>query len=528
MSRDVGHANAMTIRKHVLLFAAGAAASLAMPPVGQWWVLFVALPFLLHQIEGISNGQAKRRLLAGFCAGLVFGAGYFVAALHWISFAFFVDAATYLWMMPFALGGLALILALYWGVAAAVSVMVPAWLVPRHVSLASLLAIAEWLRGHVLTGFPWAAPGLAVDGMGGIAQLASIIGMPGLTFLVMLWSFIPFVLWRQRGLPLRLRLRQHVRPALLLLCLPIAWAWGAYRLAEMPTVLRDDVALRLVQPNISQNDKWRQDNAAQIFAQLLELSGEAASGQREIVIWPESALPFFLDEEPAALQRIADRLGPERRLLTGAIRRSGVGTVNEKYFTSILLVDGMGSVRSAYDKWRLVPGGEILPFEPLLARLGFRKLVSLPESFTAGRGPAAIDVPGVGPAGALICYEIIFPHFLVSTIRPMWLVNVTNDGWFGRSAGPYQHLAQARLRALEQGLPVVRAANTGISTIIDPLGRTTASSKLAEAGVVTGRLPVAIGMTVYAGWGDWMLAFCLCVALLVSCNCPLPRQKQKH
>ena len=480
----------------LVLFAAGGFSALALPPVGWWWILALTFPLLLRRLEVLPTGAWR----GGFGAGLGFGLGYFIAAFHWIGFAFLVDAKTNLWMMPFAVGGLALYMALFWAVAGALAVCVPDRLLPRFASLAIFLSIAEWLRGHLLTGFPWAAPGLVADGMGGVGQLASIIGMPGLTMMILTWAMLPDVIWRNR------RAAHYARavPVVLLLVLPASLLWGVWRLAEHPTVFRQDVKLRLVQPNTSQSDKWRTENSGAIFDSLLALSGDADGSSH--VIWPESAVPFLLEEEPAALARIAQMLGPERRLLTGAIRRTHAkglaGEPDGQYFTSILLIDGMGSVRGTYDKWRLVPGGEFLPFEPLLARLGFRKVVSLPESFTPGQGPTNLDVPGAGLAGMLICYEAIFPHRLVAKERPLWLVNVTNDGWFGNSVGPYQHLAQMRMRAIEQGLPVARAANTGISAVIDPMGRITAQSRLGVAAVVDGALPEKSGETIYAMIGD--------------------------
>jgi apolipoprotein N-acyltransferase len=512
------------------LLAAGGVSALALPPAaqwwGQWWLLALTLPVLLLRLEAVADGQWR----AGFSAGFAFGLGYFIVALHWIGFAFFVDAKATAWMMPIALGGLAGFMALYWGSAAALSVAVPAGRLPRYGVLAASLSVMEWLRGHLLTGFPWGAPGLVAEGMGGVAQVASVIGMPGLTLLVLLWGLAPSVLWRGR----KAGWLSLVLPLVTFALLPVALVWGNWRLAEHATEFRADVRLRLVQPNIEQSEKWRTDNSVAIFETLLSMSGaesDSASGSGtgsgtgfgedpgNLVIWPESALPFLLDEEPEALARIGETLGPGRKLLTGAIRRSAAASAEQDYFTSVLLVDGMGSVRGSYDKWRLVPGGEFLPFEPLLAWAGFRKVVSLPESFTAGPGPANIAVPGAGNVGVLICYEAIFPSGLVSQTRPDWLLNVTNDGWFHGSVGPAQHLAQMRLRAIEQGLAVARAANTGISAIIDPVGRITQRSAEGVATVVAGALPQSLAATPYGRFGDGallLLLICLAIGLRLS------------
>lgn len=486
-----------SVMSRLLLVVAGAASALALPPTGFWWLLFVTVPVLLLRLEHLPNAAWR----AAFLSGLGFGFGYFAVAFHWIGYAFFINAAD-VWMMPFAVGGLALFMASYWGVAAAVAVAVPRAILPRWLTAVLALAVAEWLRGHLLTGFPWAAVGLAADGMGAAAQLASVTGMTGLTLLLLLWAALPAVLWQnwrwQRHLP--------VMALAVLALLPLAELWGLWRLAQSPTVYAGTAVVRLVQPNISQDDKWRSDNAEAIFSILLGLSrADAQSAPVSHVIWPESSVPFLLDEDATALARIADLLKPGRTLVAGAIRREQPQQGVEPYYTSVMLVDDQGAVTGVYDKWRLVPGGEFLPMEGLLSRIGFRKVVSLPESFTAGKGPMSLPLPGIGKATMLVCYEVIFPHALVPPERPDVLVNVTNDGWFGRSTGPHQHLAQARMRSIEQGLPLFRAANTGISAVIDPAGRMLAHSALETRTVIDSRVPKSLPPTPYSRWGDWLL-----------------------
>jgi len=489
----------------LLLFGAGLLSGLALPPIGQWWVLALTLPVYLWRIETLPQGRWGR----GFLSGLVFGFGYFVAAFHWIAFAFFINPAD-IWMMPFAVGGLALFMAGYWGIASALAMRVPRAVAPRWLAALLLIAVAEWLRGHLLTGFPWAVPGLAVDGMGAVAQLASLVGMNGLTLLVLVWAALPALLWS------RWRRERTVSLAALavLLCLPAAELWGLWRIGQNPTLLNGSVKVRLVQPNISQDDKWRSDNADAIFRSLMDLSSAGATEAGiSLVVWPESSVPFLLDEDRMALSQVGAMLSPGRTLLAGAIRRDRGANGNDSYYTSVVAVNAQGEVSGRYDKWRLVPGGEFLPWEDLLTRLGFRKVVSLPESFTAGRGPHNLPVPGLGLVAPLICYEVIFPNRLIAEERPDLIVNVTNDGWFGRSTGPYQHLAQARLRTIEQGLPLVRAANTGISAVIDPLGKIVARTELLSRGVVDHLVPLPLAVTVYARIGD--LALCLLIGLVL-------------
>jgi len=488
-------------RRAGLLLLAGALAGLAMPPFFFWPLLFIAFPLFIWTLGDVSLRRA-------FFTGWLFGLGYFSACFYWIGIAFLVDAATYLWMMPFMVGGLAGGMAIYWGLAALATVALRQNGLARLIAFAIFLSIAEWLRGHLLTGFPWTAPGLAVTGMGGLAQAGALLGMPALTLLIALWANLPALVG------LRPRRGEIVVGALLLALLPGLWLWGVYRLSQAETASSQPVSVRIVQPNIGQNDKWRGDNARPIFDKMKSMSQQGTAARPEgingigVVIWPESALSFFIDESDQGLAELAALLPEGTSLVLGALRRDAQATGPERrVYNSVLGLDSEANVVARYDKWRLVPGGEFLPFESILEPLGFRKVVTVPGSFAAGPGPRNITLPGLPPAAVLICYEAIFPHALVDpNERPAWIINVTNDGWFGKSSGPYQHLAQARLRAIEQGLPLLRAANTGISAIIDAKGRMVAELDLGQEGVIDGTVPPPLPPTLYARAGDWMLA----------------------
>jgi apolipoprotein N-acyltransferase len=468
--------------------------ALALPPLGLWFLA----PVALFGICTILKQRAPPTGRAWFFTGLWFGSGYFIAALHWIGFAFFVDAKRDLWMMPFALGGLALFLACYWALAFLAAFRALKFDAPLALSLPIFLTIGEWLRGTLFTGFPWASPGLIADGMGGVLQLASLVGLYGLGFCILLWSILPWQLWTDWSQ----KHRVSWRLAALVFTMPVAWVWGEWHSQQSPTTYVANVNLRLVQPNIAQSDKWREENKLKIYEQLLSLSASPSQIKPSVIVWPESSVPFLLDESAVGLARIGEMLGPGNMLVVGAIRREKTDGVMDKYFTSVLAIDGRGTVTGHYDKWRLVPGGEFLPLAWILEPLGFSKIANLPESFTAGDGPHSLLIGTAGLAGPQICYEAIFPDSIVdATMRPHWLVNVTNDGWFGKSVGPYQHLAQARMRAIEQGLPLVRAANTGISAVIDPVGRFIVMSELGRETVLDAKLPNAINETVFARFG---------------------------
>lgn len=493
-----------------LALAAGAVIAAGLPPLGAWPLAFIGFPLFLMLLDTVPPG----RRLAGFGTGWLFGLGYFAVAFHWIGFAFLVEAETYLWMMPFMLGILAGGMAAYWGLAALLARRLGGSGMALALAFAGTLAVAEWLRGHLFTGFPWAAPGLLADGMGGLAQVASLIGMTGLSLLIVLWASLPYVLLAtpRRGAVLA--------SFALLLLLPALWAWGDWRLAGAGDAMRPGVALRIVQPNLPQEEKWREDNARQIFDDLEQMSAvptpEQPDGIAGIthVFWPESAVPFLIDESPVAREELKPLLGGRTALVTGAVRvdRKGEGEAPDAH-NSIIVFDGTAQVAARYDKWRLVPGGEFLPLAWALEPLGFQQVVETPGSFVPGPGPRTVTLPGGLRAGLTVCYEAIFPDRLVDDAdRPDVIVNVTNDGWFGRSTGPWQHFAQARLRAIEQGLPVIRAANTGISAVIDPYGRTLRMLPLMEKGVVDSPLPVALAPPPYARWGDSGL---LLLALMV-------------
>jgi len=485
-----------------LALAGGALAAAGLPPLG-WWPLAV-LGFSLFLVL-LETGK-RYGWRSGFGIGWLFGLGYFALAFHWIGYAFLVEADTYLWMMPFMLGALAGGMAIYWGLAAMLARRFGGAGLQLACVYSVLMAGAEWLRGHLFTGFPWAAPGLMVDGMGGVAQAAAVIGMTGLTLLIILWAALPYVLVSER------RRGALAAAAAILLLLPAAWLWGELRLGKAAEAMVPGVAIRIVQPNVPQEAKWRDDNARAIFDELQQLSAIPTAEQPQgiagvtHVIWPESAVPFLIDESPAARAELAPLLGGRTALITGAIRVDRKEGQDPDVFNSIIVFDGAAEPVARYDKWRLVPGGEFLPLGWLLEPLGFRKVVQTPGSFMAGPGPRTLTLPGGVRAGLTVCYEAIFPERLTEAgQRPDVIINVTNDGWFGRSTGPWQHLAQARLRTIEQGLPMIRAANTGISAVIDPYGRIQRMLPLMERGVVDSLLPVAISVTPYGRLGDFWL-----------------------
>jgi apolipoprotein N-acyltransferase len=504
-------------RRWLIAFAAGAVSALAMAPFFAWPLLFVTFPVLVWLIDGVRTGATAGTIGAGV-VGWWFGFGYFLAGLYWVGYAFLVDAPTFGWLLPIAVVGLPAGLALFtaFGVAAARLLWTRGAV--RILALAAALTTAEWLRGHVLTGFPWNAFGYALTAPLALAQSAGLVGIWGLTFVAVAVFASPATLADERTeiVP------SWFPPALAVAALVALAGFGAARLASVPTQTVEGVRLRIMQPNIQQDVRFNYAAKQQIIDRYIALSDRITSAQSQgvrdatVLIWPESAFPFFLAREPDALAEIAQLLHGGTVLITGAVRLAEpVNPTDPKAYNSIYVIDHDGSIVSLYDKVHLVPFGEYLPFQKLLESLGLQQLTKQRGGFLAGDRRRLIAVPGAPMALPLICYEIIFPgEVLPKGPRPGWIVNVTNDGWFGISTGPYQHFHQARVQAIEEGLPLVRAANTGISAVVDPLGRIVNSLPLGSEGVLDAPLPQPVSLPIYARVRDIPAAIMVFIALV--------------
>jgi apolipoprotein N-acyltransferase len=513
-------------RRPAIAFAAGALGALAMPPFGLFAVLAISLPLLVWLLDGASAaGRGWRTLLAAARTGWWFGFGYHLAGLWWIGAAFLVEADRFAWLLPFAVTALPAGLALFTAAGAALARLLWRPGPGRILALAVGLTFGEMLRGTLLTGFPWNLYGYALTQQLWLAQAASLVGIYGLTFLAVLLMATPAVLGdepEEGG-------RAVLLPAgavLVLMCLAL---FGGWRLATTPVATVDNVRLRIVQPDIPQDDRFRPEMRDRILARYLDLSDRALSPERAGIrdvthlIWPESAFPFFLIQDPEAMARIGDLLPAGTVLITGAARPEDPqgDPRTTRVFNSAYLIDDRGAIRETYDKVHLVPFGEYLPFQERLEALGLEALTRQRGGFSAGDRRRTIAVPGAPAVGILICYEVIFPSAVTADDRrPGWLLNLTNDAWFGRTPGPYQHLHQTAVRAIEEGLPVVRAANNGISAVIDPLGRSLRALPLGESGVLDASLPAALPPTVFARTGSLPVLVVLAGAFLVLLRRP--------
>ncbi|MGH6727024.1 MAG: apolipoprotein N-acyltransferase [Pseudolabrys sp.] len=504
-------------RRATIAFLAGAASALALAPINAWPILFLTFPLLVWLVDGSAAGRWSGAMAAA-AAGWCFGFGYFLTGLYWIGYAFLVDAKTFGWLLPVAVAGLPAYLALYTGLGVAAARLIWVRGPERVLALAAMLTGAEWLRGHLLSGFPWNAFGYALTEPLALAQSVSLIGVWGLTFLTVAICASPAVLADDAADT------PHPRraPSIGILILVALASFGVVRLWQHPTDYVRGVKLRIMQPNLQQDDKFNYAAKAQVMQRYLRLSGRAtgpqSNGLRDVtlLIWPESAFPFFLTREPDALAEIVGLLKPSTELITGAVRAArGASSADPRAYNSIYVIDPDGSIRGIYDKVHLVPFGEYLPLARVLGRLGLRNLTRQLGGFLSGDRRRAMDVPGAPKMLPLICYEAIFPGAAVPPgERPGWIVNVTNDGWFGISSGPFQHFQQARVLAIAEGLPLVRAANTGISAVVDPVGRVIASLPLGAEGVLDASLPRDIAPTLYVRFGDDAFVLFMIVSLI--------------
>lgn len=486
-----------------IAFFSGAVGALALAPIDFAPAMLVPMCVAVWLIDGSAaasgedaSGFTRASALSAAGAGWWLGFGYFLAGLWWLGSALLVEADQFAWALPLAVVGVPAGLAFFTSLGFALARLLWSPGSLRVFALAAGLGVAEWLRGHVLTGFPWNDFGMALASVPAFAQTASLVGLYGLDILAVIIFAAPATLvdgkknWR------------FVTPAIItaLVLLAASAGYGTLRLAFGKTEYIEGARLRLMQPNLPQDAKFKPENGPDILRRYLELSdraiapGHSGVGDITHLIWPESAFPFVLSREPQALEQIA-RAMQGKILITGAARveqksaPSRDGPSHSKIFNSILVVQD-GRIVAAYDKTHLVPFGEYLPLAGLLGPLGVTQLV--PGVWDEGVGPRRLAAPGLPLAAPLVCYEAIFSGEAIARDdreRPQWLLNVTNDGWFGATSGPYQHLAQARLRAIEEGLPLVRAANTGISAIIDPYGRILERLPLGVEAVIDGRLP---------------------------------------
>ena len=466
--------------KYFTLFTAGALMALALAPIGFAPILWLSLPILYF---GILNSNSEK---TAFFTGWLFALGYGVASLYWISFALFVEIDKWWWLVPFALLLLPSVLAIYTAFVSVFLFKLKKYLLKPIgiVIFAIFVFFASYMQGHLLTGFPWNLLGYTwIDASLAVAQNFAWAGIYGITFITILCATTPVIAFFD--------VAKKQKLAIILIGILIIfamWLWGTYRLNKVgDTKFNEKVVLRIVQPSIKQQYKWQAEKQLENLNKYLEMSvASDAELKPTHIIWPETALTTDIGRFPEAAEYIRSKLPKGTILMTGNIREDSKG-----FFNSLLVMDiGTGEKRY-FDKTHLVPFGEYIPFRRVISMSAIGSAISIMEDFQKGAGPYLAKFKDIPDFSSLICYEIIFPAEVIdkSKLPPKWILNITNDGWYGNSSGPYQHLAIARARAIENSIPVIRSASTGISAVIDSVGRVVEDISLNDSGIITINLP---------------------------------------
>jgi apolipoprotein N-acyltransferase len=504
-------------RPRLLAVLAGVIAAFAQPPWGFVpGLLGYGLMFVL------ADRAATRR--QAFARSWQVGVAYFIVSLWWLAEPFQVDAKDQGWMAPFAVLFTAMFMALFWGAAGSAYRALKGRSPLRVLLFAAALSAFEWLRGHILTGFPWDLPGASWMAGGAMSQIASVVGIYGLTWLTIAAAAALFVIAERRaGL---------ATAAVAILVVAGLFTFGAARLAR-PFPTPTGPLIRIVQADVRQETKYDKDAFASIVDRYVRLTARPAALRPDIVIWPEGAIPAAFDDYLApdtwTYRAIAGALTPGQTLILGGYRYGqGARDTASIYNTQAVVLRTANGLKmeAIYDKYRLVPFGEFMPLDSLASKLGIKALVHVGDGFSAGPRPAPLAIPGLPTMQPLICYEALYSGFtragaLRSQLRAAWIVNISNDAWFGTGIGPRQHLNLASYRAIEEGLPMVRATPTGISGVIDARGRLIPGEFLGEGamGVIDARLPPALKPTLFDVWGDGAF-FAMLLASLMGAAIP--------
>jgi len=512
-----------------LSLCAGAGAALAFPPFG-------VLPGLLGYalLMGLWDRAAPdRRFRSGFWRGWLAGTAFFLISTWWVAEAFFVDAKEQGWMAPIAVALLAGGLGLFWGAAGLLYAAIRPGGAARPIVFAGCFSLFEWLRGHVLTGFPWDLAGETWRAGSAASQAASVVGAYGLGWITVAACAAPALLWARHNQKGPRRLADWVAVSAAILTIAGLYVYGLTRLAHPAPDQVGAPWVRVVQADVDQESKYDEAMFRSILDRYTRLTAQPSSASPgrvpDIVIWPEGAIPDAVNDylAPNTWTRtaVAASLRPGQTLLLGGYRLTGPAD-QPKAYNSLLALRSEGgdlALDGIYDKFRLVPFGEYLPAEGLLGPLGFKKLVHVTDGFDAGPTPRPIAPAGLPRVQPLICYESLFPGFVREGARqggrPAWIVNISNDAWFGKTSGPLQHLNIASYRAIEEGLPMVRATPTGVSAVIDAYGRVRPGAQLGQGaqGVIDAPLPPALAPTPFSRWGETIFWSLMTLSASIGC-----------
>ena len=476
------------MKKYYLLsFLAGSLSALSFQPYSQIWILGLLFPLFFALL---TNAKNKKQL---FMTGFSFGFGQGAFSMMWLVQALLIDPQAFGTFIPLVPIGFGIFFGMFFALPA-LCCFYTKNICARILTFSGIFTIFEWIRSWIFTGFPWNLTGSIWTACLPVLQSASVVGVYGLTLFSLIWFALPFLLYKKKY-PLAIFSATSF---------VIAFGLGTLRLYEMKDEYVWGIQLRLVQPNIQQTFKWDENEAEENFMKHIRLSKSKGHEKITHVLWSETAVPYLLDidDENRAMTMMA--LNQNATLITGAMRLAD--KEKRQLANSIFVLNDLSQIVSFYDKSHLVPFGEYVPFRGILP---IDKIVPIPSDLKEGKGVQTVRIPNAPPAGMLVCYEVIFPANVVDKkFRPSWLINATNDGWYGISAGPYQHLAMAQIRAVEEGLPVVRVAGTGISAVIYPWGKIMDSLKLNTSGVLDCKLPKSLPyVPLYARLGNTVPLF---------------------
>ncbi len=501
-------------RAYALAFLAGAVSVLTFAPFHFLFLLPVCLCVLTWQLDGC---RGFWRTLA---IAWAFSAGFFGVGLHWMGFAFFVGELENPLYVPYLAGYLLLLLPLFF-LAACVIARRFLWGegLPRLLVFAALIALADWARGHFMAdGLPWNVWGNTMMAVSAWAQMASLVGVYGLSLVGVMFALIPALFGDgRREARIAGKRTRWLVPGFAVVFAVAAWLWGTHYINSAPE--HEGIAVRIVQPNIKQSDKLARNDLNGMGSLMLRLSfrpeGYENSPDPDAIIWPEVAIPVVIENETLLREFLAKYMSPDSRLIAGSYRYDTVSDEVQSY-NSLVVLDDDAVPQEHYDKQHLVPFGEYLPYKTFFEKTGLKALAKQ-GGFDKGTGSRFLELGDLPDAVALICFEVIFSGDIIEPgKRPDWLINVSNDAWYGDSIGPWQHLDQAVVRAIEEGLPVARSTNTGISALIDSRGRILAKLEFGKRGVLDVRLPPPSPPTVFSRVGDAPMFAATFLLLLLS------------
>ncbi|MAZ04022.1 MAG: apolipoprotein N-acyltransferase [Sneathiella sp.] len=505
-------------KKSLLAFVLGLAVATALPPLNLIFLLPVSFTGLIWILSSVDNRKQA------FLVGWWFAWGQFIAGLYWIGVAFTIDAQTHAVLLPLPVLVLPAFLAILSGLATLATHLTRTQSLARIFVFSGFWLLFEYVRGIIFTGFPWNLVGYSWSAFLPVLQSTAYFGIYGLTLFTVFFASLP-ALFGEVGTPKR------TAGISLIACIGILLALygvGAARLYNSSVTYFEDAPIRLVQPNIQQVDKWKPDLLLDHLQKLVALSLIEEGEKPRYLIWPETAVPYYLTTAPTLQKELARIVPPGGALITGAPRRD---PDKNQYWNSLQVLGEQGNILDIYDKQHLVPYGEYMPLRSVMVAMGLTDIIPALDKMSDFAMPdksarKVVSVPGLPPARVMICYEIAFPWEVAPQTAFSWIINVTNDGWFGNTSGPYQHFAITQTRAVEQGVPVVRAANTGISAIIDPYGRVEQELALNDTGIIDGQLPLPLAeRTIYSRYGEIIPVLVVLIFILTGAFLAIRRSK---